>query len=424
MSYQVNLLTVPWADWRVDNVTSPSPMAAGNRMLKRMAPEVKPPPKLSAADENLPNGTIHVLGFATVGRFMAHCLAGGRKRPPITLITTKVQEWEDAGQAIRLDRGDVVYIRRGFKIEELPPWSPTSTSPDQTAKESFSKGGIRVDKPISQIIVATNYTNTVRALSRIQHRLHKQSTILFLQQGPGIIAEVNEHVFPDPETRPNYMLGFLTHTIYTRRPVPTIHAHGLGTTYLTTIPRDPSQTQSSHPYEDSTWSTLYLFHRLQTSPYVKPVVFPYLQFLVLQLERLAIRAVIGPLTAIFDCLNGELLDNGRIDRVMRLQISEISLVIRSLPELRGVPNLDTRFDPDRLETMIATVARTTSNHSSSMRQNTNDGNHLQIASTTGYIIRRGEELGIRCTMNFMIMQMALAKSLVVQQRNSRELPLR
>lgn len=395
---------------------------------KDQSTEVKPPPKLGAVDENLPNGTIHILGLGTIGRFLAHSLAGGRKRPPVKLLTNSseaLREWDEAGQAIRLDREGIAYIRRGFAIERIPAIPPpTGTSTDQIAKESFSKGGRMHGDYISQIIVSTKFTYTVRALSTIQHRLNNQSTVLFLQQGPGIIAEVNEHIFPDPETRPNYILGFLTHAIYSRRPVPTIHAHGVGTTYLTTVPRDLSQIKGGHPYESSVLSTRYLFRRLQTSPAVMPVVFPYTEFLVLQLERLAVRAVIGPLTAIFDCLNGELLDNGRIDRIMRLMISEISLVIRSLPELQGVSNLERRFDPDRLETMVATVARKTSNRSSSMRRDVNDGLILQISSTTGYIVRRGEELGIRCVMNFMIMQMVLGKSLMVQQRNSREVPLR
>lgn len=338
-----------------------------------------------------------------------------------------LREWEQAGRALLLDRGGVAHIRRGFELERIPATPPAATSAEQIAMKSRSRASSIGDDSISQLIVTTKFTETVGALSKIKHRLNSQSAVLFLQQGPGIIKEVNDQVFPDPETRPNYMLGFLTHVVYSRLPRPTVHLHGMGHTYLTTVPRDmsrPEEEQRQHPYKSSVRSVRYLFRRLHTSPLVMPVAFAYHEFLVLQLERLAVRAVIGPLTAIFDCFNGELLYNGRIDRVMRLMLSEISLVIRSLPEMQNVYNLEARFDPDRLETIVASVAQKTSSRSSSMRLHVNDGLILQIESTTGYIIRRGEELGIRCVMNFMIMQMVLGKALMVQQRNEREIPFR
>ena len=108
---------------------------------------------------------------------------------------------------------------------------------------------------------------------------------------------------------------------------------------------------------------------------------------------------------------------------MRLLLAEISLVIRSLPELQNVPNVQSRFDPGRLELYAVQVVSATPENLSSMLQDVRAGKETEIDYINGYIIRRGEELGIRCIMNYMLMHMLKAKHQIVAQDDSDRLPI-
>ncbi|CAO1600044.1 2-dehydropantoate 2-reductase (Ketopantoate reductase) (KPA reductase) (KPR) [Xanthoria calcicola] len=234
----------------------------------------------------------------------------------------------------------------------------------------------------------------------------------------GIIEEVNKRVFPDPAERPQYLLGVISHGVYTAKPFDIIHA-GAGTIAIAVIPHDIKEIKPT--FESS---ALYLLRTLTRSPVLSAVGFPPTDLLQLQLEKLVVNAIINPLTAIYGCRNGDLLRQPAISRVMRLLLAEMSLVIKSLPELQGVPNLNMRFDTRRLEAEVVGIATKTAPNKSSMLQDINRGGKpTEIEYITGYIVRRGEEVGIQCIMNYMIMQMVLAKQRMRGKSRTNLLPV-
>jgi len=73
--------------------------------------------------------------------------------------------------------------------------------------------------------------------------------------------------------------------------------------------------------------------------------------------------MINPLTAVFDCKNGELFIHGAVVKMMRLLLREASQRPLSLPELRvaagGDDEVEFRFSTQELEIKILDVAEKT-----------------------------------------------------------------
>jgi len=286
--------------------------------------------------------------------------------------------------------------------------------------------------PIHNLIVAMKAPHTVAAISAIKHRLLPTSTICFLQNGMGVPDDVSTHCFPDPHTRPTYVQGIITHgvnvppEVAVRDPFFAVHA-GHGTIALGVMPKvgisSPSTTVMKSGEDEAAakdsrsdlWapSARYLLRTLTRTPVLCAVGFTPTELLQHQLEKLAVNSILNPLTSLLDARNGALLHNFALTRTMRLMLAETSLVIRSLPELAGLPHAQTRFSAARLEQLVVSVAERTRGNVSSMLADVRAGRRTEIEWINGYVVRRGEEVGVKAVVNYAMMQAVIGKQMMV-----------
>ncbi|KAL6713565.1 2-dehydropantoate 2-reductase (Ketopantoate reductase) (KPA reductase) (KPR) [Lecanora helva] len=273
--------------------------------------------------------------------------------------------------------------------------------PDQDINES--------NKIILNLIVSVKAPHTVKAIQSVIHRINRESSILFLQNGMGIVDEVNEKLFPDESSRPTYIIGVVSHGLYSTRAFSVVHA-GEGTISLGAMPHLPmTEQQDSARLTLLTASARYLLRTMTRTPVFVAVGFPPTDLLQQQLDKLAVNCIINPLTAILDCNNGALRSNTNLTRVIRLLLAEISLVIKNLPELKNVPNVEMRFDTMRLERLVFLIANATAGNNSSMLQDLRGSKPTEIDYINGYIVKRGQEMGVHCVMNYMLLHMVKGK---------------
>ena len=383
---------------------------------------------------------VHILGMGNVGTFIAHSLAGIPNPPPLTLLLkgyNHTRKWRKAKCSLKLTTHGLTEIRTGFDVEaELH--NPQNVE-DHTSDESLTSvqvsnslegqlGGFiskgSDNSVIYNMIVTTKAPATALSLQEYAHRLTPESTILFLQNGMGVIDEVNKTVFPEPENRPQYMIGVNSHGLKQRAAdhFDVVHA-GEGTIALGIMPQLLiSETEPIQTLADAPPSSRYLLRTMTRTPVFVAVGFTPTALLQQQLEKLAVNAIINPLTAILDTKNGGIVANFYLKRVMRMLLAEISLIFRSLPELQNVPNVNTRFDAFRLESIVQSVAELTHSNDSSMLQDMRAARQTEIDYINGYIIRRGEELGFHCAMNYMLMHMIKGKASILDLDKRNMLP--
>ncbi|KAG9953768.1 6-phosphogluconate dehydrogenase C-terminal domain-like protein, partial [Aureobasidium melanogenum] len=368
---------------------------------------------------------IHVYGVGNVGKLIAHSLRADNNPPPITLLFHRprlLDQWNQSDQSIVLESDGHRVPRSGFDVDlAIPPRRSHGSRLDPHDHEPLDSTD---QEPIDNLIVTAKAPATLSALDAVKHRLRPESTVCLLQNGMGIIDQLNEQIFPDPITRPNFIQGVVTHGLNSPdrdNPFFAIHA-AHGTIALAALPRtdikdDPSASVPFAP------TARYLLRTLTGSPVLAAVGFPPLEFMQQQLEKLAINAVINPLTVMLDAPNGSILYNFAITRTMRLLLAEISLVIRSLPELRGLPNVQDRFSPERLETLIVSIADKTGQNISSMLADVRAGRKTEVRYINGYIVKRGEEMGMQCVCNYMMMQLVEGKVNMIQRENLDQVPV-
>lgn len=407
--------------------------------------------------QHVTNRRIHVLGMGNVGKFMAHSLRGITPNPPpVTLIFHKreyLKEWEQSLKRLHvITDGDSEY-HDGFDVELSYPTIRYMGKEIEDLPRLPAWDG-QSEEPIDSLIVCTKATQVLQSLSPIKHRLHPESVILFLQNGMGTVEEVNKEIFPDPATRPHYMLGINSHGLRaTKDSFTTVHS-GLGTialgilphernrepgpyaptpkyvatrSHVPTTPKNPANPAPGTPEATSAsfkWSSYhrYLLRTLLRTPVLGATAFSPPDLLQMQLEKLAVNCIINPLTVMLDVRNGALLYNYSLSRVMRLLLSEISLVIRSLPELQYIPNVEQRFDPGRLETIVIGMANSTKDNVSSMLADVRAGRQTEIDYINGWIVQKGEELGIKCFMNYMLQHLVEGKGRMIQLETGEGVP--
>ncbi|EXJ95064.1 hypothetical protein A1O1_00182 [Capronia coronata CBS 617.96] len=395
--------------------------------------------------EHLLTRRIHILGLGSIGTLVAHSLRCLPNPPPVTLMIHKRQQYEEfkkTGRVISLinKENEINDEQRGYDVDLFEGNTSDGTGrwrfiPDQEWKKATSNP-VGEDERLPSgelyiwsLIVAVKGHATVSALQSIRHRVDARTTICFMQNGLGQVDELNREVFTDPRTRPTYLQGVVSHGVYMTDPTTVVHA-GFGTVALgicrdrDRFPLPPKrlnrniselaedERKTFYPTDKELFANLssrYLLRTLTRSPVLACAAFPYLDLLQLQLEKLSSNCVLNPLTALLDVPNGALLYNDELAMVQRLLLAEISLVIRGLPELEGIPNVRVRFSAKRLEQLFRAVTERTARNSSSMREDIRNGKKPEIDYINGYIVRRGEEQGIKCAINFMLMQLIKSK---------------
>ncbi|KAI5801715.1 ketopantoate reductase PanE/ApbA C terminal-domain-containing protein [Peziza echinospora] len=379
-----------------------------------------------------PPPKIHVLGTGNIGCLIAHSLRGLHPKPPVTLLVHRramLDDFEAMGRVINVEMERLNVSRRGFEIE-LSNKHIEGLLPGRqhrTHKDSSPHPG-----HIEHLIVTTKMHQTRVALEPLIARLGPTSTIAFIQNGMGIIDEINTNFFPNPATRPNYIVGVTTHGVSAPRdpyqPF-TVLRNGIGTLQLG-IPTPTSSTpvtantdpRTTPPLSSLPPSTSYLLETLTAAPNLVGTYVSPQDLLTTQLEKLAVNSIINPLTTIFAIPNGQLLHNFAASKVMKLLLWETSQVICALPQLQHLPNLETRFSAENLYAAVVRVARGTEGNTSSMLQDVRIGRTTEVDYINGYLVRMGLELGVPCTMNYMVQCMVKAREKMARLDKEAEVP--
>ena len=219
-------------------------------------------------------------------------------------------------------------------------------------------------KPINNLLITTKAQQTLPALQTLSHRINTNTTLILLQNGMGVAQEIQKYLPHNP-----LFLGITTEGAYRTTPHIVVYA-GKGDTWI-----GPANMQklAALPTLQS------INQRCLWDKNIHPRLW----------QKFAINCAINGLTVLFQCKNGELLQN----KQAREQMTKICLEIESVLSKKGI-----RLPEALLET-ASKVAKKTANNYSSMLQDFRAQRDLELDYLNAYLCTEAARLHVETPHN-------------------------
>jgi len=232
-------------------------------------------------------------------------------------------------------------------------------------------------QPITHLLITVKAHQTTAALQAVRQRLTAQTLIVLMQNGMGTWQALQD--------LPTRRIVVATTTEGAHRPAAdrVIHA-GRGETWVGAL--DPRyQADAARVCRD--WSATGLV--VKEDPEILHRLW----------QKLAINCAINPLTVLYDCPNGALLNNTEALELMQQVCREVEQVMGSALGEK----------PSGLFELAKAVSAKTSSNISSMLQDVRKQQQTEIDHITGYLLDQARRLGIACPCNERILKQIKAR---------------
>ncbi|EPY50437.1 2-dehydropantoate 2-reductase [Schizosaccharomyces cryophilus OY26] len=337
------------------------------------------------------NSPIYVLGAGSIGSLLACELASlpSLQNKVVLLLRNQARAEQFRAQQ------SLLTIERTF--EENAPQIQCKLKATYPAE-------LNVDT-IDNLIVTTKTVHSERAILDYVPYIKKDSNILFVQNGLGVIEHLKRVVWTDESKSPNLYQGITTHGCFQKKDFHYVHA-GLGNLKIAKVGSSAMD------------STCALVELLMKSKTLNTSYLSYDDLLISQCEKLVINACMNPNTAILDCMNRELSNIEEVKVLFKCIITEcVDVFFKSMPNLAENPKARQTLDIHRLLDFVMYVGFVVcGNNSSSMRQDTLFKRDTEIDSINGWIVKLANELGYPANVNKTITLLAKIRAQVNQRR--------
>lgn len=303
---------------------------------------------------------IHVLGFGSIGRLVAHTLRS-QDIPVTILLRGDARPHSGAQWTLHVES----CFNKARKVEKTSGYlfEPSSA---EVALET---------KAIETLIVCTKAFQTGKALQGVIGRLDGTSNILLLNNGIGVKEEVMDVFRARSQQQATILQGILSHGVYPIDDDTICHA-GKGAFFVSTE-------------SDRVEAFVKLNALCKALASLGCVALDYTSFRARQLEKLLVNAVINPITTLVQCSNGE---------VSQFPLA-IDAILSESVEIIRTAHPDVLISQASARQLVDQVITKTSRNTSSMLQDARAGRSTEIDYINGALCKLAASLGLKATCN-------------------------
>ncbi|KAI1176510.1 hypothetical protein F4777DRAFT_546551 [Nemania sp. FL0916] len=363
-----------------------------------------------------PSKRVHILGFTTRARFLAHALASTPDIPVGMLVHNlePIKRWDEEHRRLSL------YDARGQWASSVPLPCPRLIWERRQYLDSPEHAYY-----LSHVIVDTQAAAIVRSLQYLRPRIDRQTTICLLHDGLGLVERIHEEVFPDPRNRPNivlghssYVLGRISGTMYSlkRKKPGSLLLHGIQNfdhaprhTIYTGMPQPAHATRDASAMTEERMRQTQNFVGLLSPNTLNTVSLPWVRFLCQKLPNVIFSSVADAVSVILGCRYSQIYPNYNARSLWDSLLDETLAIVAQFPELQEVPHQRDAFLTSTFRRKLSTYRISLRNNVSPWVKQVRYGIEPPVAYANGYFIRRARELGLEHKLNSMAEEVVNAR---------------
>jgi 2-dehydropantoate 2-reductase len=309
---------------------------------------------------------LHVLGSGSIGLYWAASIRAAFPAYPLAALMK-----EHHKQTIQGEKEITVCLRQDRQRPLL------AHVPVQFVKNHNHN-------PIQNLILSTKAFQAVDAVESMIPRLHKEHLkILVLCNGAldvreSLLDTLAKHEIKDP----HLVMCTTTNGIYQEPPDDDMFhlvQTALGRTFVGDDGRSKDVPEIAH-----------LWHRSGLN--AKSISSSEME--VLLWKKLAADCACNPLTALYDCTNGQLYDQPDFSSTRDQVVKEVSQVARELN-----PELEEQLSSAALQEFVEITLQENLQNTSSMHRDVQKQQQTEIDNLNGFIMRKSQQLNIECPAN-------------------------
>ncbi len=289
----------------------------------------------------------YILGAGSIGCLWAASLCHKGESPRLILRESSYQKFEQKRIPLKLSTPDQSCL---FDVDIVSPET--------------------IDKPINRLIVCTKAQDALTALNSVKPHLTDNCQILLLQNGMG-----SQQIIRDALPTQTLWAGSSTDGAYLSSPFEVHHA-GQGQTWIGSLRNGQGSEQGFNDLSDNFRLKVSRCNTIEQKLW----------------EKLAINSCINGLTALFNCRNGELLDNGEKQAWLDELIAETCSVLAAL-----------EISAASLKKKVHGVCQTTASNISSTCQDARKGRVTELSFINGFLIKQAITLGVSVSSHNRLM---------------------
>lgn len=274
---------------------------------------------------------------------------------------------------------------------------------------------------IKNLVITTKTYQTKDAITPYLRYINNDTNIILIQNGLGVLEVLAEEVFNDTAYKPNLFQGVISHGVFQDQGFIYNHAGWVGMKVARLPWSESEMIQSLDAIKrDSQNELIHLLTQPKFAEEFGIEHMTYQELLLGQLFKFLINCCMNPVTAIVDCVNGEMVDH--CPPVFRSIISECLSVLRIA--YKPLFDYDSKYQGNdkypalgvhnvlQLENMVKNVVECgcvlNKKNSSSMRQDTLYLRDTEIDYINGYIVKLAHDLNLSpdsCKVNKTISEL-------------------
>ncbi|KAJ3128651.1 2-dehydropantoate 2-reductase (Ketopantoate reductase) (KPA reductase) (KPR) [Nowakowskiella sp. JEL0407] len=259
--------------------------------------------------------------------------------------------------------------------------------------ETFNTPG-----PIKNLLITTKTYDTITAITPLLPRLDPHPTIILLQNG-NLKVHKELSTFFGSRFHPNYIFGITTHgALRSKADRFTVTHTGIGNAIFgPAVTLNESKSLSRHGDIDLVLDQLSSLSELNVS-----IERDWKKLHSALMLKLAVNAIINPLTALMNCKNGFINDVSLRPLINQL-VDEIALLFGHC-----ISDQDPQLVVS-IAHLVREVADVTKENRSSMLEDVANGRKIEIEYITGYLLELGAEHSVSMQNNRMVYNLLKAK---------------